>query len=528
MSSESTFKSFSLLPAILAQVVELGYETPSPVQAESIPILLSGQDLLAQAQTGTGKTAAFALPLLSRVDLSLQSPQVLVLTPTRELAIQVSEAFQRYAAQLPDFHVAPIYGGQDYRVQLRALARGVHVVVGTPGRVMDHIRRETLDLTTLQAVVLDEADEMLKMGFVEDIEWVLGNIPQAHQLALFSATMPTSIKKIADRYLKDAQRVHIAPKVSTVTGIKQRYLCVANKQKLDVLTRCLEVEAREGAIIFVRTKTISAELAEKLQARGYAAAALNGDMSQGLREKVVGRLKRGSLDIVVATDVAARGIDIERISHVINYDIPTDAESYIHRIGRTGRAGREGTALLLVTARERRLLRDIERTMKVTIEQVDPPTLADMAEHRSVSLANAVAGIVDKSKNFSHYQEMIAGITEKSGCSSPDVAAALAYMLQQANPLPTEEIMTDHSEPQPSKRRSPRRSSRGRQREGGRRDTRSEGRADHGGSRKGGRSENKGARKDSRSDNKGSRKDSGSAGSAKPKRRNKRRPAIEK
>ena len=336
------------------------------------------------------------------------------------------------------------------------------MVVGTPGRVMDHMRQKTLNTSHLSCLVLDEADEMLRMGFIDDVEWILEQLPEERQLVLFSATMPAAIKKIADRYLQDAKRVHIEPKASTVSSIKQTCICITQKQKMDVMTRYLEVEERQATIVFVRTKTASAELSEKLQARGYAAAALNGDMSQGMREKVVDRLKRGALDIVVATDVAARGIDIERVSHVINYDIPTDVESYIHRIGRTGRAGREGSALLLVTARERRLLRDIERTMKAAIEQVDPPSLAEMAAFRSESLAQAVAGIVEKSKQFGQYKAMVKGIVENSGCEVADVAAALVYLLQQANPLPTNEIVTDDSEGEQRKPRTRRSRSRSR------------------------------------------------------------------
>lgn len=366
MTDTSTFKQLDLPQPILSALTELGYESPTPIQAQSIPVLLSGGDLLAQAQTGTGKTAAFALPILSHLDVSLNAPQALVIAPTRELAIQVAEAFQSYAKHLKGFHVLPIYGGQDFRGQLRALKRGVQVVVGTPGRVMDHLRRGTLSLEALTTVVLDEADEMLKMGFIEDIEWILEQIPQAHQTALFSATMPEYIKKISQRYLKDAKHLQIKPTRNAIEKIEQFYLRVKREQKLEVLTRVLEIEAVDASIIFVRTKNCSAELAEKLQARGYAAAALNGDMNQSLREKVINQLKRGALDMVVATDVAARGIDVQRITHVINYDIPHDTEAYIHRIGRTGRAGRTGKAVLFVTPREYRLLKDIERAIQKT------------------------------------------------------------------------------------------------------------------------------------------------------------------
>lgn len=449
-----SFKKLKLTDPILNALSDLGYETPTPVQEQSIPILIQGADLSAQAQTGTGKTAAFALPILANIDTSINKPQALIIAPTRELAIQVAEAFQSYAKYLKDFHVAPIYGGQDYRIQLRALKRGAHVIVGTPGRVMDHMRRGTLAVDSIQTVVLDEADEMLKMGFIDDIEWVLEQIPHEHQTALFSATMPTSIQKIAKRYLKNPEKIHIKPKESTVDAIEQFFTRVSKNKKLDVLTRFLEVEDVQAAIIFARTKTCSAELAERLQARGYAAAALNGDMSQGLREKVIAKIKKGTLDIIVATDVAARGIDVERISHVINYDIPYDTESYIHRIGRTGRAGRKGKALLFVTPRENRLLKDIERAVRSPIKELEPPSLREMQEKRSKELTDKVVGIIEKRKKLKPYRQMIADVMQQADCEAEDVAAAMVYLLQESNPMPAQEIESAKPEAEGRRRRS--------------------------------------------------------------------------
>lgn len=454
MSPISSFQTLGLAPALISALAQLGYEMPTPVQAESIPILLAGNDLLAQAQTGTGKTAAFALPILSQLTLSLKAPQALVIAPTRELAIQVAEAFQSYARQLPGFHVAPIYGGQDYKVQLRALKRGAHIVVGTPGRLIDHLQRGTLSTQHLKTLVLDEADEMLKMGFIEDIEWILEQIPVPHQTALFSATLPTSIQHIAQRYMHNAQKVHIQTKTATVASIEQCYVSVVQKQKLAVLTRFLEVEDLEAAIIFSRTKLGTTELAEKLQARGYAAAALNGDMPQSQRKQVVDRIKKGSLDIVIATDVAARGLDIDRISHVINYDIPYDTESYVHRIGRTGRAGRKGKALLFVTPREQRLLKDLERTIKQPIKPINPPSVQEMQDNRSKQLASTIASIVQHRKKLIPYYQMVEHMMAEHNLAPKDIAAALASMLQQATPLPTDEIAPIIAEDQPKQKKS--------------------------------------------------------------------------
>lgn len=436
----STFKKLGLAPALLSSIEKLGYETPTAIQEQSIPILMEGGDLLAQAQTGTGKTAAFALPILQHIDLTIKQPQAIILAPTRELAIQVAEAFQSYARNLNGFFVTPIYGGQDYQVQLKALKRGTHIVVGTPGRVMDHIRRGTLKFDALETVVLDEADEMLNMGFISDIEWILEQIPHEHQTALFSATMPKAIKSIARNYLQEAERIHIKPTKSTVDSIEQCYTRVGRNQKLEVLTRFLEVEDIQAAIIFARTKTCSAELAEKLQARGYAAAALNGDMSQSLRKQAIDRIKKGSLDILVATDVAARGIDVERISHVINYDIPYDTESYIHRIGRTGRAGRKGKAVLFVAPNEFRLFKDIQRAVNDAVVEVEPPSIKEMNDVRKKQLAEKVINIIEKSNKLQPYRDMITDIEAQSGHTAAEIAATLAYLIQQANPLPTEEL----------------------------------------------------------------------------------------
>jgi ATP-dependent RNA helicase DeaD len=430
----TTFEDLALSPALVQTVREIGYESPSPIQAASIPHLLAGRDLLGQAQTGTGKTAAFALPILSRIDLSQRTPQALVLAPTRELAIQVAEAFQTYARHLEGFHILPIYGGQGMQLQLRHLARGVHVVVGTPGRVMDHLRRGTLSLDSLTTLVLDEADEMLRMGFIEDVEWILEHTPESRQTALFSATMPPAIRKIAERHLNDAAEIKIKAKTATVEAINQQYWLVSGMQKLEALTRILDAEDIDAMIIFVRTKTETVELAEKLEARGYEAAALNGDMSQVLREKVVDRLKKGALDIVIATDVAARGLDVERITHVVNYDIPYDTEAYIHRIGRTGRAGRKGTAILFVAPRERRMLRAIEQTTKQPIQQMRLPTLQDIADRRIVQFKAQLAETLNN-EDIGFYRELVDQMVGEELGEIADIAAAMAHLMHRERPL---------------------------------------------------------------------------------------------
>ena len=429
-----SFNELHLADPVLRAVHEIGYEQPSPIQAESIPPLLAGHDLLGQAQTGTGKTAAFALPLLSRLDLYQRFPQVLVLTPTRELALQVSEAFQTYARYLPGFHVLPIYGGQSMGLQLRHLQRGAHVIVGTPGRVMDHLRRKSLVLETLIAVVLDEADEMLRMGFIEDVEWILEQTPETRQIALFSATMPEAVRKIARKYLSEPVEVKIHTKTATVSAISQRYWEVTNQHKLDALTRILEAEDFDAMIIFVRTKVLTEELAEKLEARGYDCAALNGDMVQAQREKTVERLKAGDLDIVVATDVAARGLDVERISHVLNYDIPNDPEAYVHRIGRTGRAGRTGTAILFVSPRERRLLRAIEQTTRQPIELLRMPTHEDIADRRLARFKQVLEETLE-TQELEFFEELVEQYQAEHNVALSEIAAALAYLVQRERPL---------------------------------------------------------------------------------------------
>ena len=433
------FQSLGLATPLLKALQQIGYETPSPIQAECIPLLMEGCDLVGQAQTGTGKTAAFALPLLSRVDVKSSVTQILVLAPTRELAIQVAEACQSYAKFLPNFHVLPIYGGQSYSTQLRQLKRGVQVVVGTPGRVMDHMRRGTLKLDQLKALVLDEADEMLRMGFIDDVEWVLGHTPDECQIALFSATMPKEIRKVAQKYLTDPKEIKIAAKTSTATTISQRYLPINNSQKLDAMTRILEAEEFDGIITFVRTKIATTELADKLSARGYSAAALNGDIPQDRREKIVAQLKKGQLDILVATDVAARGLDVDRISHVINYDIPTDTEAYVHRIGRTGRAGRTGEAILFVTQREHRLLRAIERATKQAIEKMRLPSTRDIYETRVAKFKQRINDTLN-GEELDYYQQLIREFQQEHEVSTEQIAAALALMAQGSQSLQLKDV----------------------------------------------------------------------------------------
>lgn len=426
-SPVATFRDLSL-PAPLVQALDdVGYETPTAIQAQTIPPLLDGQDLLGHAPTGTGKTAAFALPLLARLDLQSKNVQIMVLAPTRELAIQVAEAFQRYATHLKGFHVLPVYGGQDYSGQIRQLKRGVQVVVGTPGRVMDHMRKGTLKLDKLQALVLDEGDEMLRMGFVDDIEWILEQTPDKRQLALFSATMPPQIQRIARRHLKKPVEVTIKTRAATADTIRQRYWNVSGLHKLDALTRILEAEPFDAIIIFVRTRLATAELAEKLEARGHSAAALNGDLPQKQREKMIERLKRGSLDILVATDVAARGLDVERISHVINYDIPYDTEAYIHRIGRTGRAGRTGDAILFVTPRESRMLSAIERATRQKIEKLELPT-TEMVNNRRIAAFHQSIDDAIATGRHEFMRTLLQQYQEEHNVDPIEIAAALATM----------------------------------------------------------------------------------------------------
>ena len=434
MSDTIKFEDLNLAAPILKAVKDLGYEEPSGIQAEGIPPILAGTDILGQAQTGTGKTAAFALPLLSRIDISQTMPQVLVLTPTRELAIQVAEAFQTYAKYLKGFHVLPIYGGQSYEVQLRQLRRGVHVVVGTPGRVMDHIRRKTLKLDNLKTLVLDEADEMLRMGFIDDVEWVLEHTPENHQIALFSATMPKEIKRVTTRYLKNPEHIKITGKTTTATTIRQRYTQVSGYHKLDALTRILEMETIDAMIIFVRTKNNTVEIAEKLSARGYAAEALNGDIPQNQRERIVERLKNGQLDILVGTDVVARGLDVQRISHVMNYDVPHDTESYVHRIGRTGRAGREGDAILFITPREQYMLRQIERATNQPITRMELPTVGDINEQRVVRFKEKITETI-ANQDLEFFEQMIAAYQMDEEVEPAKIAAAISFIAQGKEPF---------------------------------------------------------------------------------------------
>ncbi|MBE0598372.1 MAG: DEAD/DEAH box helicase [Desulfuromonadales bacterium] len=430
----TTFAQLNLAPAVAQVIDEVGYETPSPIQARSIPPLLAGRDLLGQAQTGTGKTAAFALPLLSRLDLALKKPQIMVLTPTRELALQVAEAMQTYARHLPGFQVLPVYGGQNMVQQLRQLQRGVHAVVGTPGRIQDHLRRGTLQLGQIACVVLDEADEMLRMGFVDEVEEILLQTPAGRQTALFSATMPPEVLKVARRHMRDPVEIRIQNKTSTVSAISQHYWQVKGLHKLDALTRILEAEEIEAMLIFVRTKIATVELAEKLEARGFPSAPLNGDMTQQLREKTVERLKNGSLDIVIATDVAARGLDVKRISHVVNYDIPNDTEAYIHRIGRTGRAGREGKAILFVAPRERRMLAAIEQATRQPIAPMVLPSRKDITDRRIGLFKEQIAEAME-SQDLEFFEELIDSYQSEYDVGLRRIAATLAYLLQKEKPL---------------------------------------------------------------------------------------------
>ncbi len=428
------FSDFNLLPQLLEALNIAGYEVPTPIQEKTIPSVMSGVDVIGQAQTGTGKTAAFALPILSRIDLGRPVPQALILTPTRELAIQVSEAFHRYASRLRDFRVLPIYGGQDYSGQLKRLKRGVHVVVGTPGRVMDHMRRGSLNLDAVSTLVLDEADEMLRMGFIDDVEWVLDQTPAGRQIALFSATMPAPIRKIAGKYMRNPEQITIKASTMTVATTRQRFRVVGEHHKLDALTRILEVEPFEGVLIFVRTKTATLELSEKLEARGYPCAALNGDIAQNRREQIIAQLKDGRVDIVVATDVAARGLDVDRISHVINYDVPYDTEAYIHRIGRTGRAGRSGEALLFVTPRERRMLAAIEKATRQKIDELELPTSEKINDTRISRFKQQITDTLARN-DLDFFVDMMDGYRQEHDVPAINIAAALARIVQGDSPM---------------------------------------------------------------------------------------------
>lgn len=433
-SAPVAFRDLGLPDAMLNVLTGIGYETPSPIQAQTIPLLLEGRDVLGQAQTGTGKTAAFALPVLARLDMKSRATQVLVLAPTRELAIQVAEAFQTYAAFIPHFQVLPIYGGASYSTQLRQLKQGAQVVVGTPGRVMDHMRRGTLDLSNLKCLVLDEADEMLRMGFIDDVEWILEQTPDERQIALFSATMPREVRRIAQQHLNEPAEITIAVKTATASTIRQRYWPVSGIHKLDALTRMLEAEEFDGMIIFVRTKTATVELADKLRARGYNTAALNGDIVQSQREHTIAQIKGGAIDIIVATDVAARGLDVERISHVINYDIPTDTEAYVHRIGRTGRAGRSGDAILFVAPREKRLLFAIEKATRQPIELMELPSTQFINDKRIAKFKQSIGDALEKG-GLDLYRELITQYQHETGAELDAIAAALAAIAQGGSEL---------------------------------------------------------------------------------------------
>jgi ATP-dependent RNA helicase DeaD len=463
----ASFSELNLPAALLEALEAVGYETPTPIQAQAIPPLLEGSDLLGHAPTGTGKTAAFALPLLSRIDLGQQNVQVMVLAPTRELAIQVAEAFQRYAVHMKGFHVLPVYGGQEYGGQIRALKRGVHVVVGTPGRVMDHMRKGTLDLSSLRALVLDEADEMLRMGFIDDVDWILEQSPAGRQMALFSATLPEEIQRIARRHLREPREIAIESLTATAATIRQRYWPVSHLHKLDALTRILEVEPFDALLMFVRTKIATVELADRLEARGYSAAALNGDMPQAQREQMIERLKNGKLDILVATDVAARGLDVDRISHVVNYDIPHDTEAYIHRIGRTGRAGRVGDAILFVAPRERRMLGAIEQATRQKIEQMELPSTEIVNNKRIADFKQKITDTLAR-EELDFMQGLLEQYRREHDVPSLEIAAALAKMFLGDTPL-----LLAPDQPRPARKsggQQGERSGRGARSESGRRD----------------------------------------------------------
>ena len=432
---EPGFADLGLDPQVLATLTAVGYETPSPIQARIIPPMLDGRHVMGLAQTGTGKTAAFALPILSRIVPGGKLPQALVLAPTRELALQVSEAFEKYAGRSAGVHVLAIYGGQGYGVQLSALRRGVDVVVGTPGRIMDHLDKGTLDLSELKFLVLDEADEMLNMGFAEDVESILSGTPDSKQVALFSATMPQQIKRLSKRYLTDPVEVKVESRTTTSDTITQRYLTVSYPQKVEALTRILEVENFDAMIVFTRTKNETETLAEKLRARGFSAQAINGDVAQVQRERTVGQLKSGALDILVATDVAARGLDVERISHVVNYDLPMDTESYVHRIGRTGRAGRSGDSIAFVTPREKHMLRAIEKATRQQLTQMSMPSVDDINSSRLSRFDDAITAALSEPNRVDFFRDVVAHYVSEHDVAEIDVAAALAAVLQGDRPL---------------------------------------------------------------------------------------------
>lgn len=433
-TAEHPFRSLGLSDALVRAVENSGYVTPTPIQAETIPLLLAGRDVLGQAQTGTGKTAAFALPLLQRIDLTKPRPQVLVLAPTRELAIQVAEAFERYASETAGLRVAPIYGGQDYLVQFRQLDRGVHVVVGTPGRVMDHMRRGSLQLESLRALVLDEADEMLRMGFADDVEWVLTQLPAERQIALFSATMPEPIREIAQRHLRNPAQITIQQKSATADTVRQRFVIVAPHQKDVVLGRLLEAETIDGVLVFVKLRSSTEPLAEYLTQHGHRAVALNGDMAQKQRERIIDNLRAGKVDVVVATDVAARGLDVQRVSHVVNFDLPLDSEAYIHRIGRTGRAGRSGEAILFVTPRQQRLLANLEYATRQRIEPMELPTNRAINKRRVSKFHDQITACLTHAE-CETFLSIVDHYRRERDVPLEKIAAALAVLANRERPL---------------------------------------------------------------------------------------------
>ena len=427
-AASTTFADLQIHPAVLRATADVGYESPTAIQAATIPALMAGSDVVGLAQTGTGKTAAFAIPILSKIDVTSTATQALVLAPTRELALQVAEAFSRYGAHLPKINVLPIYGGSSYGVQLAGLRRGAQVVVGTPGRVIDHLERGTLDLSRVDYLVLDEADEMLTMGFAEDVERILSETPEYKQVALFSATMPPAIRKLTKKYLHDPVEITAKSKTATAENISQRYIQVFGPRKMEALTRLLEVEPFEAMIVFVRTKQATEEVAERLRARGFSAAAINGDIPQAQRERTIAALKNGGskgIDILVATDVAARGLDVDRISHVLNYDIPHDTESYVHRIGRTGRAGRSGTAVLFVSPRERHLLKAIEKATRQTLTEAELPTVEDVNAQRITKFADSITDALG-GPGIELFRKLVENYEREHDVPMADIAAALA------------------------------------------------------------------------------------------------------
>jgi ATP-dependent RNA helicase DeaD len=472
-SADLTFADLQIHPSVLRAVDDVGYETPSAIQAATIPAMMAGSDVVGLAQTGTGKTAAFAIPILSKIDTANRTTQALVLAPTRELALQVAEAFGRYGAHLPDVKVLPIYGGQSYGVQLAGLKRGAQVVVGTPGRIIDHLERGTLDLSRLEYLVLDEADEMLTMGFAEDVERILADTPEYKQVALFSATMPPAIRKITTKYLHDPVEVTVKAKTATAENITQRYIEVAGPRKMDALTRVLEVEQFGAMIVFVRTKQATEEVAERLRSRGFSAAAINGDIAQAQRERTISALKDGSVDILIATDVAARGLDVERISHVLNYDIPQDTESYVHRIGRTGRAGRAGSALLFVTPRERHLLKSIEKATRQKLVEAALPSVEDVNAQRVAKFRDSITDGLNAA-GIDLFRGLIQDYERENNVPLADIAAALALQSRDGD----EFLMV---EPPPEQRKRADRPERGEQGERRQRGDRGDGPARSGG-----------------------------------------------